>query len=169
MTNLQIDEFLKRVKNYYTNFDNVDVNVVKEWKKQIKDYENDSVNIQFDKYLGSEYNAYLPKVINLVRYAKKEGQNNNNISIRCPLCQQETLMSDYDKHYSRESSVNYVERMAKEYLTKDIDRAKYLSMDDAEFDERYDKLLFVLKDKVKEEYFHGASTRGLIEKILIKD
>jgi len=60
-------------------------------------------------------------------------------------------MNDYDKHYEREIAVNYIEKMAMEYLQKPIDRKKYLGMSEEDLENRYIKLVQTTVDKVKEE------------------
>ena len=76
------------------------------------------------------------------------------------------LLKDYDKHYERESSVDYVERQALKYFNKQIDRARYLEMNEEDFNERYTQLLTNIKDKVSNELNYGTSEREAIEKAL---
>lgn len=166
MKKSDVQELFKRIKSHYSTFDIDSDYKFKEWLKYLKDYDVASVNYQFDKWLKSDYAKYEPKVDNLIRFAKKAGQDNETIYIRCQLCKQKMLLEDYDKHISRENSVDYMTKMAKKHLDKDIDVDKYMTMAQEVFDEKYMKLLEVIKDKLDGVKYYGISSKELVEAII---
>lgn len=166
MKKSDVQELFKRIKSHYSSFDIDSDYRFKEWLNYLKDYDDVSINYQLDKWLKSDYAKYEPKVDNLIRFAKKEGQDNTVIYIRCQLCKQKMLLEDYDRHISRENSVDYMTKMAKKHLDKDIDYDKYMTMAQELFDEKYMKLLEVIKDKVDNVEFYGTNTKNLMNMIL---
>jgi hypothetical protein len=168
MTKDDVKKLFLRLKSHYPSFDSENYKL-DEWYKYLKEYDSLSINDQFDKYLKSDYATYEPKVSGLIKYAKKVNEKNKPIYIRCQLCKATMLLEHYDKHYHRELSVKYIEKMALKHFNKEIDFNKYMLMDDKEFDERYEKLLMSIKDKISDEKFHGLSSRDVIEKILANE
>jgi hypothetical protein len=165
MTKEDVKELFKRIKAHYSNF-TTDEFKFKEWLKYLKDYDDISVNQQFEKWLKSDYATYEPKIDNLIRYAKKKGTSNQPIYVKCQYCGETMLLDNYTGHIQREGSVDYMKSMAKKYLDKDIDYDKFMTMSEELFEEKYMKLLEAIKDKVDNVEFYGTSTKGIIEKIL---
>ena len=166
MTKEDVKDLFKRIKSHYSNFDITDDFKFKEWLKYLKDYDSASVNYQLEKWLKSDYGTYEPKVDNLIKWAKKKSEAGKPIYVRCQLCKETMLLENYEAHIHRESSVDYMTKMAKKYLNKEIDYDKYMTMSQELFDEKYDKLLEVIKDKVDDVGFYGTSTKGIIERVL---
>jgi hypothetical protein len=162
----EVKDLFKRIKSHYSNFDITDDFKFKEWLKYLKDYESSSVNYQLEKWLKSDYGTYEPKVDNLIKWAKKKSETGKPIYVMCQNCKEKMLIDNYEAHIHRENSVDYMTKMAKKHLNKDIDYDKFMTMSEELFDEKYMKLLEAIKDKVDNVEFYGTSTKGIIEKIL---
>jgi uncharacterized C2H2 Zn-finger protein len=165
MTEKETKEFLLVVQSYYQHL-KIDELLIKEWYAYTKDCYKDDVYRKFREHLQGDYKDKVPFIAYLTKYLPKVSEQGKEIYIKCQLCGTAMNMKDYEKHYHRESSVDFMEKQALKYLNKQIDRQKFLGMEDDEFDEKYDRLLEAIKDKVDNVEFYGTSTKGIIEKIL---
>ena len=148
MTLNEVKELLKRIKSHYNTFV-LDEYKIKEWHEVLKEYDSLEVNKKLESHLRSEqYGMNEPKVYYLVKYLVKveERKDIGNILVRCHLCNKKMDLKDYDLHYGRELSVDYIEKQALKHFNKQIDREKYLGMNQVEFDEKYDILIERIHD-----------------------
>lgn len=151
MTKDETKTFLKRIKQHYQEFA-VDDYKLNEWYKELKDYSNEDVNQKFEEHLRSEqYGSTIPKIWFLTKYLTKEnkkGQNNaNNIKTNCQLCGKEVTLSEYENHYRKCSSVDYVIRQFRRFENKIFDREKIEQLDQERFDKLYDEALAITCEK----------------------
>ena len=165
MTEKEVKQLLLTVSSQYQSF-KVDDYVVKEWLNYCKDYSKEDVELKYRQHLVGDYKDRIPNIAYMTKYLVRINDKDKAITIRCQLCGEAMLLKDYDKHYARESSVNYIEKQALKYFNKPIDRTKYLEMNEEEFDERYTKLLTTIKDLVPTDSFYGTSEKEAIEKAL---
>ena len=167
MTKEETKALFKKIKAHYPNFDINDLQKFKEWNENLQEYSYDSVNNQLKHHLNRDTRGFAPSVTQLTRYAKKTATDPLKWEIRCGICGQQMLLKDYEGHHERETSVLYMEKQAKMYFDKEIDRDKYMQMSKNEFETRYIKLLNSIKDKVPQsEELLGLNHKKMIEKIL---
>lgn len=155
MTITETNNFLERIKQHYQEFV-IDKFKIVEWHQKLKDYDYSEVNAKLDEHLNNEsYGDKIPKVYFLVRYLKtfeqKKKSENTIRYVRCNLCGDNIQFSQYENHYERCSSVNYVIKQSKKYLKKNLDRNNLMSMSNADFEKKYNKLLeYIMKNSDNE-------------------
>lgn len=138
-----VKTILTRIKVNYPNFVNDDY-TRSEWYKELKDYSLDDVMEKLEQHFRSEqYGNQIPKVYFLTKYLTKEKEKNikQDIMVRCQLCGKGVDLDEYDKHYNRCSSIEYLNKQSIKYFNKEIDKEKYFLIDDETFQEKYDKVL----------------------------
>ena len=167
MTIKEATTFMERIKQHYQDFI-IDEYKIKEWYKDLQYYNFDEVNKKLDEHLRSEkYGEYIPKLHFLLMYLVKEEDKDKDWllekNVRCGMCGKIMNYYDYEEHYKRHSSIEYIKQQYLKYKNEEIDTEKLFNMDNAEFNKKYDKILeFVLEnteDKEEKEriekYFIG--------------
>ncbi len=165
MEKKEVQFLIKKIKNNYNEF-NYDEYTVTEWFKELKDYDFNDVLQKIDEHLRSErYGNKPPRVYFLTKglIKTKDKIKREGIKIRCSICGESVLLNDFDKHFDRCSSVKYLNDQNKKYFGKEIDKDKYMNMDDREFNYKYDKFCeYVLQNtnnkkeiECLEHYFIG--------------
>lgn len=145
---------LKKIQSNYSSFI-VDTFTTQEWYRELKDYELDDILEKLDKHFRSEeYGNQIPKVYFLTKYCRKtedkKKYSNSKIRIVCQLCNETIELKNYDQHYSRCSSVNYVINQTKKYYDKELDRESLMNMSEKEFNLRYNKLLKAIQKSTED-------------------
>lgn len=160
MERKDVSTIMKRIKSHYQEFV-VDDFKLEEWYKELKDYSLDDVMEKLEQHFRSEqYGNQIPKVYFLTKYLVKESEKNKKkeIYVRCQLCGKTVSLDDYDKHYDRCSSIEYLNRQSIKYFDKEIDKEKYFLIDQDTFDEKYDKVLqYVLSHTKSEDEINNIS------------
>lgn len=141
-----VKTILTRIKVNYPNFVNDDY-TRSEWYKELKDYSLDDVMEKLEQHFRSEqYGNQIPKVYFLTKYLTKEKEKDKKkeIYIKCQLCDRTINLDDYDKHYDRCSSIDYLDNQYFKYFNKRLEENQkqqlYLVSSDI-FNEKYDKML----------------------------
>lgn len=137
--------FMERMKVYYPSLI-IDDFTTQEWHSQLKDYSSQDINEKFDEHLRSEeYNRYIPKISFLTAYLVKEKDKANpkidRILVYCPICKAKITVNEYDSHYGKCSSLDYIIRQAKRFKDKNLDRKELEQLSDEKFNELYDKVI----------------------------
>jgi len=150
MTREDTKNFLRRIKQHYQEF-SVDDYKISEWHNELKDYNVDDINKKFEEHLKNEqYGNTIPRIWFLTKYLTKEkdkGKNNaNEIITNCTLCGAEILLSDYEKHYRKCSSIDYIIRQYKKFKNQTITRKDLEELSDKKFDEIYEKIVNMTYD-----------------------
>lgn len=155
-----VKTILTRIKVNYPNFVNDDY-TRSEWYKELKDYSLNDVMEKLEQHFRSEqYGNQIPKVYFLTKYLTKEKEKGKtlDINIKCQLCGKTVSFDDYDKHYDRCSSVEYLNNQSIKYFNNPIDKEKYFLIDQKTFDEKYDKVLkYVLTHTNNEDEIENIS------------
>lgn len=139
----EVDDFLKRIKLYYSDF-NTEKDKVSEWYSMLKEYDIEDLNQRFSLHLKSEtYGDYPPKINYLLAGLIKSEHKNLTCDyiIYCPICSKEMLYSVFDKHYARCSAIKYIEREIKLLFDKDVNREALEQLNDKDFEYKYKWLL----------------------------
>ena len=138
MTKEQSIKIVDRVKTNRQNF-SINESVYQEWYRVLQNYDFEDVDNSLTKYLGEEYNdgkyptayeltRHLTKCIEIIRV---------DYEMNCPICNRLMLRSQFDKHFDRCSSVDYIYRNYKKYFNKEIDKGALWKLSDVEFGQRY--------------------------------
>ena len=156
MTTLEVQEFIKKIKVYYSYFSIDSEEALDEWNSKLKPYDKEDVFRKLEEHLEGDKADEIPKLHFITKYLRtteeKERASNEYI-IRCNLCGKEMYLSDYDNfHYERclmikalvpilkekDKDINY--EMLSKYDTKTLDGLiyKYLPMN-KEIGKFYDK------------------------------
>lgn len=165
---------LKRIQTNYQNFI-VDNYVQSEWYKELKDYSLEDVMEKLEQHFRSEqYGNMIPKVYFLTKYLKKESEKNKDLSskiiLKCSICKENIPFREYDKHYERCASIEYLEIQANKYFGKgSIDKEKYRLLTELDFNSLYDKVLKTVYEKTNDDeekdrimkYFESADSCGI--------
>ena len=160
MTVQETNLFLKRIKQYYSDFI-VDDTKVEEWYNQLKEYDADDVNERLNKHLKSqEYGDYPPKLNYILAgiIKTKDKDAVRKYAIICENCGKVLDYFNYDEHIRKCNSIDYVIKEAK-YLNKTITRDQLEQLPDNVFWDKYDALLQIVKDKLPE----GSGRKKLIQ------
>lgn len=145
MTREDTKNFLRRIKQHYQEF-SVDDYKVSEWYNELKDYSVEDINNKFEEHLRNEqYGNSIPKIWFLTKYLTKEvdkGKNNaNEIHINCMICGKELILSEYEEHYHKCSSIDYIIRQYKKFKGQEISRKDLEELSDNKFEEVYEKII----------------------------
>lgn len=142
MERKDVSIIMKRIKSHYQEFI-VDDFKLEEWYKELKDYSLDDVMEKLDLHLKSEqYGNSIPKVYFLTKYLTKEKEKGKQLTgyLQCQICKKWINVEEYDKHYDRCSSIDYLNRQSIKYFDKEIDKGKYYYLSDEMFNEKYNKV-----------------------------
>lgn len=158
---------LKRIQINYPNFI-VDSYVQSEWYRELKDYCLEDVMQKLEQHFRSEqYGNSIPKVYFLTKYLKKSSEkkeiDKNRLITSCPLCGENISLAEFENHYDRCSSIEYLNRKSLKFFGKEIDKNKYKNMSDEQFYNIYDKFLqtvYKSEDNPKEKESIANYLRG---------
>ena len=166
MEKKQVIKFMQRIKSHYQEFI-IDDFKVEEWYKELKDYNEEDVNKKLENHLNSEqYGEQIPKIYFLTKYLIKEQDKDKQLtgSKQCHICHKFINIDDFEKHFDRCSSVDYLNRRNIDYFNKPIDKEKYMTMQQKEFDEKYNKMCYYIFERTqnpKEKYCLEQYLKGL--------
>lgn len=145
MTIAEVKQLVDKIKihrpTFGGQFDKSGMDKLKlEWFKVLEEYDYPDVNKKLDDFLrdGDNFGRY-PDVYYLIRYLKKHNEKSSlgDPNVRCQLCRKVIKYSEYQTHYERCSSVNYLYNMSLEYFNQELNKDKLMSADKKTFDEYY--------------------------------
>ena len=148
MTINETNKFLKRIQQYYSDFEITDTKI-EEWYRQLKDYDYEDIDARLDKHLKSEvYGNYPPKLnYILAGLVKSEDKNiDYDYYVQCQQCGNIIHYSQYEKHYSRCCSAKTIVRDLKNYYEQDVDYENLMAMNDELFEKAYKRYLNKMVD-----------------------
>ena len=156
MTIQETNKIMLRIKEHYQEFV-IDEGKIDEWHIFLKDYTYADVSKKLDEHLSSEqYGQYIPKVAFLVKYLTKEEDKNKveDFKIQCRLCEKYIKNSEYQEHFKRCSSINYMNDQRYKYFGKKFDdnAIKQLwNMEEETFRKKYREMLEIVKNNTKDD------------------
>ena len=141
----QIDVLLSRIKVHRPFFmkdmkKDDQVLLKKEWYKILINYDNIEVNEELDKYFSDLDNDNKnPTVYSLISNLSKvsDKQINDDVRVYCKICNANIGLKNYQKHYDRCSSIEYLSKMAFKYLNMKLRKEELRSLSDEEFEKLY--------------------------------
>lgn len=143
MTKKETVDFMQRIKSYYQEFV-IDEFKIGEWYKSLKKYDSIDVNEKLDNHLQSEvYGEQVPKLHFLIRYLIPTEDKGRIVhhTVRCQLCGQAIIDSQYDTHYSRCCSAEAIVRDIKKYYSKSLDYQELMEYSNEKFERTYQAYL----------------------------
>lgn len=145
MTIKETRSFLERIKVYYPTFA-IDDYITEEWHSQLKDYSAQDVNERFNQHLKhEEYSKYIPKISFLTNYLLKENEKDSQrlkqLRCICSLCKRSVPVVDYQEHYRKCNSIDYIIRQIKKYKNLDVKWKDVEELTDEKFNNLYEKVL----------------------------
>lgn len=151
MTKNETMNFMERIKSHYQDFI-IDDFKIKEWHKELSQYDLEDVNQKLDEHLkSSEYGEYIPKLFFLTKYlipTKDKGKIKHYI-VKCQLCNCDIPDSEYDNHYKRCSSASTIIRDMKKYFNLTVDYQQLMLIKPTEFENTYHKYLVKMLESDK--------------------
>lgn len=159
MNREQVKTLFKRIKVHYNTFKSKDQDVFDEWCRRLQDYRANGVFDNFDRYLKEQHDE-PPKVIDLINEFIRIEKDFN--SINCTICGRKESLSNYDKHFSRCNSIDYICRSSKKYFGQVLNKQKLWELSDEEFEDRYWKFCKKLVDVQELSDLEKTSLRNAI-------
>ena len=145
MSNKEIMELFKKIDTHYNTKYSENEEMIIEWSKYLKKYISKEVFDSFEYYL-KYYPTNPPRMYNLISGLKTYEQkiHEENIKTICPFCRDSVTMSEYNHHYGRCLSIDYIERNVKKHLNQQIIRDDYYKMSDEDLNKRYEKIMNIV-------------------------
>ncbi len=145
MTEKQVLALMERIQSYFQSFQ-IKPYIIDEWYKVLSEYDNTDVNKQFDNHLKSE-SIDPPKLHLLIKHLDKTNEKRPDSFIcKCKYCgsniKTRVDLLNIKKHEDRCRSVQYLKKVYRKYLNREIENEDELySMDDKVFNANYDQVL----------------------------
>ncbi len=155
MTIDETKQVIDKIKIYRptfcTQFDKSEFDKLKlEWFRIFEPYDYIDVDRKLDEYFEDNENfGRYPDPYYLTKYLVKiESKMKPGIMyISCHICNKKIEMCNFDKHFDRCSSIDYVCRNYTKYFNKTIDKSALCKLSNIEFGQRYWEFCELLVDK----------------------
>ena len=139
----QVDMLLDRIKVHYPffmkDFDKKQESLLKkEWYKVLINYDNIDVNRALDIFLKGTKGS-SPAVYELVNSLSKISDKvvNDDITVFCTICKSRTSLQNYQNHYKRCLSIDFLSRLAFKYSKVKLRKEELYKMNDGDFETFY--------------------------------
>lgn len=142
MTYSDTKEVLRRIKSNYQSFVNDDY-VLKEWYKELKDYDIEDVMNKLEEHMRSaDYGSTIPKLYFLTKYLKKSNEKGltEKYNICCKFCNRYVPQDIFNKHYERCLDIDFIVSIRKKHFDIEISQEmieRFRNMDDELFQVKY--------------------------------
>lgn len=149
----EVIDLLEFININYPDF-KVNDKVTKMWYDELQQYDIEDVKDNLRSFMSNEYYQKEPPKLALLTkdlVKKYEKVHLDNVETRCPRCNRPLSLEDYDKHFDRCSSIDYVIRETKKWFRKELTRKFLWEMSEEEFNERYNKLLHYIYEHTDNE------------------
>ena len=142
MNKVEAKQIIEKIKTFRQSF-LITNNLLEEWTKILQPYRYEDVNNRLDDYFKETNNfGQYPDAYYLTRYLRTEEEleNKQDIYVRCQICGKKIIYYDYQDHYDKCSSIDYIKRCGEKYLHRRFDEEKLWEMNTTTFDELYWKV-----------------------------
>lgn len=149
MTNQEIKELLERIDIHYSTDYSKNKDLIKEWTKELKKYDNEDVNRRLEEHLKGEFSNMTPKLYYLTKglFTPEQKIQMTDIFTNCQLCGKEVNTKDYDEHYEKCGHIDFIKTNVKKYLDQDINVEEYWTMSDEDIKVRWEKIAKIILEK----------------------
>nr|DAW91333.1 MAG TPA: Loader and inhibitor of phage G40P [Bacteriophage sp.] len=165
MSRKEVSDLLEKIQAYRQSFLITNA-VINEWNRVLEPYDYEDVDKKLDDFFknGDNFGRY-PDVYYLTKYLKKiEEKLKDGVNyVRCQMCQASIDLSEYNKHYDRCLSTDFLCKMSEKYFQKKLNRGKLMSSDKTTFDNYYWEFCEKLYEKITD---NDALKSGLKNSIL---
>lgn len=138
-----------------------------EWFRVLEPYDYEDVDKKLDEFLknGDNFGKY-PDVYYLIKYLKKteEKLKNGVYYVRCNLCGEIVEFDNYDSHYDRCNSADYLCKMSEKYFNQKLNKKKMLEANQVDFEKYYWEFCLKLYNAMEKD---NKLKHGLKNAILI--
>lgn len=148
MTIKETNEFMERIKSHYQEFI-IDDFKIKEWYKELKNYDYEDINKKLEEHLKSEvYGEQIPKLYFLTKYLIPSEEKGKifSYSTECTVCGKQVADEEFDNHFKRCSSASAIVRDLKKYYNLNVDYDNLMNMSNETFEKTYIKYLNKMVD-----------------------
>lgn len=164
MSRKEVTDLLEKIQAYRQSF-LITKTVISEWNRILEPYDYEDVDKKLDEYFknGDNFGKY-PDVYYLIKYLKKQDEK-LKVGInyaRCHLCQRLIDCTEFNEHYDRCSSVDYICRMSEKYFNKKLNKEKLLNANKNEFEKYYWDFCDKLYDKMEDNNLLKHSLKNSI-------
>jgi hypothetical protein len=146
----QVTEMLNYILSIYPKTFKFDKQMVNVWYNELQQYDYEDVKISLEELLKKDY----PPVLTQITKGLRKIYDKNNIeqaTMLCPRCRKPLTKEEYDEHFDRCSSIDYMIRETKKWFKREITRKFLWSMSKEEFDIKYKNLLKYIKEHTLDE------------------
>lgn len=155
MSRKEVTSLLEKIQAYRQSF-LITNTVFDEWFRILEPYDCEDVNQKLDEYFknGDNFGRY-PDVYYLTKYLKRidEKLKTGIAYVRCQVCHELIDNTEYEKHFDKCSSIDYLCRMSEKYFNKRLNKQKMYDSSEKQFDDYYwkfcERLLDVLPDSLE--------------------
>ena len=158
MTIYETKQVIQKIKTFRPFFQTgnssaEEINFRKEWHKVLEPYDFEDVDRKLIEYFKDGDNiGKIPDAFYLTKYLKTHDskRNSQGIWIKCQLCQEEMSLEEYDNHYERCASVEYICKQSIRVFGQRLNRNQMMNLSQKDFDKRYIYFLYQLQAKTKD-------------------
>ena len=129
---------------------------VKQWYEILYQYDFEDVNKRLHECMAMEQFQFQPPTLDYLIRDLRKIQDKVDFTkpvYWCSICNR--CFNDkqvYQKHFDRCSSVRYILKQTKKYFGKELDKRSLYTMQDEEFDLKYQKLLLYIHEKTDRQW-----------------
>ena len=158
MTTSETKEIIKKIKTFRPYFQTgngkrEETDFLKEWHKVFEPYKYSEVEKRLDNFLKNSDNyGKIPEahyLVNTLTKTTSKKDELNEITVMCPKCKMELSLDEFDTHFGRCASVEFIYTKTKQYYNQTLSKEKLFALSDKEFEDKYLQFIDGLKDKVE--------------------
>lgn len=170
MTREEVKNLVDKIQVYRQSF-LITNNVYQEWNRILEPYDYPDVDNKLNEFFqdGDNYGKY-PDAYQLVKHLTKtvDKLKNKGMLISCKNCGRFLSMEEYDAHFDKCNSVEYLVRNYKKYYNKNLSLSKIWKLPDDKFWEMYWKFNEQIIPLVTEEKEKNMLLKAIEENKKIK-
>ena len=151
MDRLETQKLLNKITIFRQSF-LIQKNTVDEWFKVLEPYEYKDVDKKLDDYFRETNNFgqypdpyFLTKSLSMI----SEKEKYRNATVRCQICGDIVSHSEYDNHFSKCSSSEYVCDMSRRFFGKELNRQELKKLPNEKFENAYWNFCEKLNEKME--------------------
>lgn len=151
MNRMETQNILNKIKVFRQSF-LILKETIEEWTKILEPYDYSDVDKKLDEYFRESNNfGQYPDPYYLSRNltTKNEKEKYRNVSVRCQICGEEISHSEYDSHFEKCSSIEYVCDMSKKFFGKELNKQELRKLPNEKFDKAYWNFCEKLNEQMK--------------------
>lgn len=140
MTKEQASQITKKIKAYYYYFE-LDKDSQKIWIDKLLPYSFEDVDKKIEEHITGEERQNPPRVQDLIRFLLTEEQkakSKDDYIVNCNLCGRQMTLKEYDNHYDRCLSIEYLVNISKQ-KGQDITRKEIENCKEEVLNKLYEK------------------------------